>query len=277
MVEAGDTTHYDGVTALIDLARYPIEDLSDAVSRTFLEQCRARLRKTGLCHLPGFVKPAAAAAMAKEGLAELPSSYRDESRHNVYFTAQATGLATDHPGVQSQRLATHTIPYDLIGAEAMLRRLYHWPPLLAFVAAVLERPVLYLHGDPMGALIVFVHGEGDQLGWHFDHADFVTTLILQAPERGGVFEYLPNLRKPDEENIEGIKRVLEGADKRVVRVPSEAGSLSVFAGQHSIHRVTPTEGSRARVVAVLSNEKEPEVQFTDEERIRFYGRAGLQT
>ena len=262
---------------LIDLERYPIEDLNSHATKSFVERCRSALKQTGVCNLPGFVKPECAAAMAQEGMAKLKSSYRDDSPHNVYFELPQDGLPADHPGVRSQRVATNTTPYDLIDTDSNLRRLYNWPTLLDFVAAVLERHPLYLHGDPMGAMILFIHGDGDQLGWHFDHADFVTTLILQAPARGGTFEYVRNVRTPEDENIEGVKRVVAGAGDSVVQIPSQAGAPSLFVGQHSIHRVTPTQGSRHRVVAVLSYEKEPGVRFTDEQRIRFYGRANLQS
>ena len=274
---AGADTIDDSILEVIDLDRYPIASIASDTECAFVEKCRKSLRETGVCYLPGFVKSGVAAAMATEGLALLPASYRDESRHNVYFTGEDPDLPGDHPGYHSQRLATNTIPYDLIAPDSMLRRLYNWVPLLEFVAAVLGRKRLYLHADPMGAMILFVHGEGDELGWHFDHADFVTTLVLQAPERGGAFEYVQNLREPDDENHVGVRQVLSGADESVVRLPAEAGALSLFVGQHSIHRVTPTKGPRPRVVAVLSYVEEPGVKFTDEERIRFYGRAGRLT
>lgn len=274
---ASTDSNDNSILEAIDLNRYPMACISDGTGWAFVEQCRMALREAGVCYLPGFVKSGAAAAMAAEGLALLPASYRDESRHNVYFTGEDPNLPRDHPGYFSQRLATNTIPYDLIAPDSLLRRLYNWAPLLEFVAAVLDRKRLYLHGDPMGAMILFVHSEGDELGWHFDHADFVTTLILQAPEIGGAFEYMQNLREPDDENQPGTRRVLSGSDESVVRLPAEAGALSLFVGQHSIHRVTPTEGPRPRVVAVLSYVDEPDVKFTDEERIRFYGRAGPLT
>lgn len=260
------------VADLIDLDRYPMADLTTPTGQAFTAECRERLRENGVCSLPGFLKPSTAAAMAKHGLSLLSRSYRDESRHNVYFTTEDTTLPTGHPGYPSQRLAANTIPYDLIDDDQPLRHLYNWEPLRAFIAAVLGKEELYLHADPMGAMILFVYGEGDELGWHFDHADFVTTLLLQAPERGGAFEHVKDLRSAENENHDGIRKVLTGASDRIENVSGTAGTLSLFVGQNSIHRVTRIGGDRARVVAVLSYEEEPGVIFTEEEQLRFYGR-----
>ena len=35
------------------------------------------------------------------------------------------------------------------------------------------------------------YSRGDEHGWHFDGADAVVTLMLQAPLAGGQFEYVP--------------------------------------------------------------------------------------
>ena len=95
------TPQHEEMTELIDLDRYPIMDLSNNVGKTLLEHCRLSLRQTGVCNLPGFVRPQAAAAMAREGLSRLETSYRDESAHNVYFTPEEPGLDVDHPGTRS--------------------------------------------------------------------------------------------------------------------------------------------------------------------------------
>ena len=97
--------------------------------------------------------------------------------------------------------------------------------------------------------------------------------MLQDSQGGGDFEYVQNLRKPEDENHVGVMQAVSGAKEGVIRLPGHAGTLNLFVGQYSIHRVTPVEGPRPRVIAVLSYEEEPNVQFTDEERIRFYGRA----
>ena len=51
------------------------------------------------------------------------------------------------------------------------------------------------------------------------------------------------------------------------------GTLNVFKGKNTVHRVTPVKGDRARIIAVLTYYERPGVRFTEEEQMGFYGRA----
>jgi hypothetical protein len=42
--------------------------------------------------------------------------------------------------------------------------------------------------DPLARLNAMAYGEGQGLNWHFDRAEFTTTLLLQAP--AGEYPYL---------------------------------------------------------------------------------------
>ena len=39
------------------------------------------------------------------------------------------------------------------------------------------------------------------LPWHFDSCEFTLSLMIQKPEKGGIFEYCPNIREPGNENF----------------------------------------------------------------------------
>ena len=95
------------------------------------------------------------------------------------------------------------------------------------------------------------YGEGDELGWHVDNADFVVTLMLQPSTSGGAFEYVPMLRSADDPNPDGVRALLSG-DRAGVRALSPApGTPALFRGRLSPHRVTPISGSIPRINAVL--------------------------
>ncbi len=72
--------------------------------------------------------------------------------------------------------------------------MYESDALTEFVGAALGVDPIYRQADEIGALTVMTYGPGDELGWHFDNADFVVTLMLQASAAGGAFEYVPMLR-----------------------------------------------------------------------------------
>ena len=60
--------------------------------------------------------------------------------------------------------------------------------MLRFAGAALQVDPLFRCAEPPGALNLMVCPRGDKLGWHFDNADCVVTLLLQVAPGGGVFE-----------------------------------------------------------------------------------------
>jgi predicted 2-oxoglutarate/Fe(II)-dependent dioxygenase YbiX len=66
---------------------------------------------------------------------------------------------------------------------------------------------------------------------------------------------------------------LQGRDPQVQTLRLSAGTLNVFRGKNTAHRVTPVRGQRERMVAVFSYYEKPGVLFSAEEQIGFYGRA----
>lgn len=56
------------------------------------------------------------------------------------------------------------------------------------------------------------------------------------------------------------------------RMDVAPGTLNIFQGVNTPHRVTPVEGDRNRMIAVFSYVDRPGVRFTNEGRLGFYGR-----
>lgn len=136
----------------------------------------------------------------------------------------------------------------------------------AGVAAIKERT------DGLGALNVMFYEQGDDLGWHFDNADVAVTLMLQAPESGGVFEYVPALRTASDQNPSGVAALLGGDRAGVRTLDPEPGTLSLFRGHLSPHRVTPVQGDVSRINAVVSYADRPDTRLSQSARRIFFGR-----
>ena len=98
-------------------------------------------------------------------------------------------------------------------------------------------------------------------------------MLLQVPEAGGEFTYRTNLRDADDPNYEGVSRLLLGEDPEIRSLSLSPGTLNVFRGKNSPHKVMPVRGIRARIIAVFAFFEEPNIRFTEEERVGFYGRA----
>ena len=71
-----------------------------------------------------------------------------------------------------------------------------------------------------------------------------------------------------------MARLLAGEDNEVKTLQLGGGTLNVFKGKNTAHRVTPGQGhAKSAIVAVFSYYERPGVMFSKEEQIGFYGRA----
>jgi hypothetical protein len=262
-----------GLAAIVDLDRYPIDDLDSPAGLELIAFCREQLEAVGACDLEGFLRPAVADAIAAEALALGPDGFRTDATHNIYFDGPAGDEA---PPGDPRRIPVRTakvgVAYDLIEPQSPLRQLYESDELTAFIARALDADPLYRHGDPVGALNLMIYEPGDEIGWHFDNADFVVTLMLQPAEGGGAFEYVPMLRSAGDENHEGVTALLAGGREGVRGMSAARGTLALFRGRRSPHRVTPVAGDRARVIAVLAYTAEPDARLSERTLQLFYGR-----
>lgn len=255
---------------IIDLDRYPIDqpERLDLLVR----RCRAELAREGMYNLDGLVRPEAIARAAAEiGPRAAAESYTHERRHNVYFRDCVEGLEEGHPALAGFQTIHHTLCADQL-AGTIVGRIYEYLPLAAFIARTIDVPRLYLMGDPLARANVMEYRPGEALNWHFDRARHTTTLLIQSAEIGGEFEYATGLRSDNDENYEGVGRFLSGEQGALRINPLKSGTLNVFAGRNTLHRVSTVHGRRSRLVGVFSYYDRPGVQFSDAERMGFYGR-----
>ncbi len=259
--------------SLVDTDRYPVDQLGSGSGLSFAQRCRQEYLENGLCVLPGFIRPEALSQLASEANQYSDQAFFCKSTHNAYLTEDDASFPAN--GVERQQEQTYvgSVPYDRIGAETRLRSLYLWDPLKEFIRVVLGKDQLHRFADPLGACSVNVFVEGGEHGWHFDESEFTVTLMLQAPEEGGAFEYVPLIRgTADEKQI--VQKVLDGDRQGVHELPFTAGTLLIFGGRQTIHRVTRVSGEQPRLVPVLCYSEQPGMKNSDSVRKLFWGRTG---
>ena len=259
---------------ILNLDRYSLHDLKGPRGRALVADCLASLAETGSYSLPGVMNPAAIeAALGEISPLMADQAFLHRQSHNIYFLKNGNQLPSDHPALARQETSNRVLACDQLQGT-VIRRVYEWPALAAFIAATLGKDQLFPMADPLARLNVMSYGKGQGIGWHFDRAVFTVTLLLQAPERGGQFLYRRNLRSETDPNHDGVARLLRGEDQEVRRLPLEPGTLNLFAGRYAAHRVTEVEGDRQRLIAVLSFMERPDVVFSADDRRQFYGRDG---
>lgn len=263
-----------GPADLIDLDRYPILDLDSPRGQALLGEIRSCMARTVLCALPGFLKPSVMPRLAAEAEALAPLAYRGPHEASPYFYNYGTGLEAlpaDHPRRRKTPRRLSQVAYDLVPETALIRRLYEWQPLADFLARALDVPALYRCADRFQALNIAVMEEGGCQQWHFDTNESNITLLMQAAESGGEFEYVPLIRSPDNENYDDVRKVLDGDTSRVVRLAQEPGMLVLFRGHHSLHRVAPCGGKRRRLQTILAFNARPGVVGSHASNLLHYG------
>ena len=112
-----------------------------------------------------------------------------------------------------------------------------------------DRP-LYRWADPLGRNPYGVQTPGQEFPWHFDGNEFTVSMLAQKADQGGVFEYVPNIRRPDAENFEHVAHILAGGRDGVRELDLIPGDLQLFAGRYSLHRVTPIVGATTRYIGL---------------------------
>ena len=260
------------IAALVDTDRYPLDRPDDRLWQRLLERGRREIAAAGSLSLDRFVRPAAVRRAVAEVEAHLPGgAYRHEVHHNIYFSDDL-GADGEAARARSQRTSSLTLAGDLLRG-GVLDRVYRWQGLARFLAALFGKPALSPMADPLACLNVMSYSPADGLGWHFDRAEFTVTLLLRAAGAGGVFQYRRNLRSADDPNHAGVVRLLHGEDAHVAVLHLAPGTLNVFVGLRSPHRVTPVTALPSRLIAVLSFMERPDVTFPAVDRRRFYGRA----
>lgn len=250
-------------------ARYSLSDPA------FRQDAKATLDRDGVVVLPNFLTEKAIRLTKEHGDASIGDAYFCASRHNVYLREVDGDLPEAHPRNRLVVSSKGLIADDQLPGNAPLKVLYRSSGFKNFLKAVLGESELHPYADPLSAVNLHFAKKGQELGWHFDNSSFAVTLLIQKPEGGGVFEYVRDVRDADagELNYEFVERLL---DNRVQpdTLEMEAGTLVLFRGRNSIHRVTPTEGETMRMLAVLAYNSEPDIALSESARRTFYGRLG---
>jgi hypothetical protein len=257
------------------LSRSSIAGVHDLVDLdwSFVDKGRASMREIGAAELPGFVRADALPSFIDDARRLAPLAYPSGGDGTVYLDFPDESFPPDHPKQWLGHYGVGAVAYDLFPGSSPIRRLYEWDELRAFVAAILGLDTIFPYADPLGALNLAVMSAGDELQWHFDQTDFVVSLALQDADDGGDFEVAPFIRSARDEHYGDVARVLEGTSGEVVTLPMTPGTLLVFAGRHSIHRVTPIAGDTPRLVALFGYDTKPGTMSSDLLKQVRYGRA----
>lgn len=252
--------------------RYPIEAPGTAAYDALVTSCRDALAEDGCCTLSRFLTPAAIARIAAEADRLAPQAFRRQTHHNPYFSEPRPELGPTHPINRIQDRTNGFVCADLIDPGSDLWQLYDSPHLTAFLSDAFGIDPLYKYADPLACMPFNTMRPGDAFPWHFDTNEFTVTFMIQPPDAGGIFEYVPNIRDPRNEHYDAVAAVMAGDRSRVRRLDLKAGDMQLFQGRYTLHRVTRVGGTRPRHVAIPSWARQPGMVGHPHRTEQIYGR-----
>ena len=256
----------------IDLDEFPIHDLTSPRRAELVAQCRDDLETVGCSHVANFITDAAVVEMRAEALRLIDQAWAFEDLSSPYFVPEDTSLPEDHPKRFFERRSSAYINSDLLEPQSLLRKIYDSDVVVHFFSDCLNLGPIYRWADPLGRNPYSVMKDGDYFPWHFDGNDFTVSILVQESDEGGIFEYCPRLRSPNDENFDEVKKVLHGERDKVVELPLRKGDLQLFKGRHSMHRVTTTRGPNPRIIALPSYVTNPYLVNRPHHSAVLYGR-----
>lgn len=267
---------------------YPwLKDLDSAAAKAALRTARETYLARGAVTLPHFITNDTLQTCVAQARAAEDDAFTTDSSHTAYL------MDPDLERFDKRSVYNHSMPtqvastaFDELPPDSPLAALYHDPTLLRLVSRVVtgKDDSLYLSADPLGCCSINVFRPGYHHSFHFDESVFSTTLMLQessVPDTG-LFQHTEPLRK-DKSNLAltdvasaivaydketPVDELLEAkADKEEGAVDPPppilhtldfgAGTLSIFSGSCSLHRVTRVVGDQSRLVAVLTFAEQP--------------------
>ena len=257
---------------LVSLAPYPIDGSNPTDYDSIVAAAQAQIDAHGYAELPGFITPEGVAALVADAESLAERAHPSHGPGTGYLELPSDDWPDDHPRKKWMDYGVRAVGYDVIPYSSPLRQIYELPDLDHFISDVLGRGPLFHYADPCGALNLAVMGEGDQLQWHFDQTDFVVSLAIQDADEGGDFEVVPLTRSATEENYDEVNAILNGDRSRVTRLEMTPGTLLIFEGRYSLHRVSPIRGNTLRHVGLLAYDTKPETTSSELLRAIRYGR-----
>ena len=262
----------NALEGLIDLERYPINELATPTGEAFIADCRRQLEADGCVVLKNFVPEEALARLERETERLSPDAHYNQTETNPYNSDGDPSLPASHPKNRFDDRTNGFVAGDRIDRDTIIRQVYENPAFQHFIGAVVGLETIHQYADPLADLVVNVLREGCQHPWHYDTNEFIVTMMTRQSHGGGRFEYAPGIRNPEGENFDEVEKVIDGDRSRLKALDLQPGDLQVFFGRYSLHRVTPVEGDKERHTVIFAYAKEPGFVGRPERAQRIFGR-----
>ncbi len=191
---------------IFDLERYPIADSDHPLTIDLINKTKEELESIGCAVIPGFIKPESLLRMNAEAERKLGGIHWTSDRNNPYFTKDDPELPEDHPKRFFEERKSGYITSDNLDPDSDLHTIFQSLELREFLRRVLGLEKLFC----------------------FDGNEFTVSILIQEAEEGGLFEFVPDIRKPGDGNLESLKSILKGSRDSVRSLKMKPGDMQLF-------------------------------------------------
>ncbi len=262
------------ISELIDFDLYPLDKPQSTTYKHALNDARAQLHHDGCAVIKNLLRPTAIEVISQEIIERKSTTHFSTSKMNPYFhTTKNTQYPDHHPVNTFIERSSGFIPGDSWDSSLAIDVLFRSDLLTNFIRDSLETESVHCYADPLAGLTANILDPGQQFAWHFDTNEFAVTAMIDEADEGGLFQYVPMIRNPEDEAFEKIQQVLDGDLASVKTLELHAGDLQIFRGRHSLHRVTRVpQTSKPRHAAIFAYTAEPGVIGRVERTKQLFGR-----
>ena len=258
----------------VDTDRFPLAEPGRKEYKRSVSEARTSLADEGCAILKRFIRPDALRIMSEEIACRKGATHFSTDCINPYFHTEVnSGYPVRHPVNTFLERSSGFIPGDAWEANTVNRLLFEHPSLSRFLADCLGLEALYPYSDPLAGLTSNILDPGQQFTWHFDTNEFAVTILVDAAEQGGLFEYVPGIRSAEAECFDAVQDILEGGRAGVRTLNLEPGDLQIFRGRYSLHCVTRVApGSKPPHAAIFAYTEQDGVIGRVERTQQLFGR-----
>jgi len=262
------------IDELVDFEVYPLDEPQSPKYKSAVIDARAQLGNDGCAVMKNLLRQSAVKTISEEIVQRKSSTHFSTSSMNPYFHSTKNPEFPDHHPVNTFiERSSGFIPGDSWDSSLAIDALFRSEHLTGFIRDALETNAVHCYADPLAGLTANILEPGQQFAWHFDTNEFAVTAMIDEADQGGLFQYVPMIRNPDDECFDKIQKVLDGDMSEVKTLELHAGDLQIFRGRHSLHRVTRVpRTSRPRHAAIFAYTAEPGVIGRVERTRQLFGR-----
>ena len=257
-----------GIDKIVNLEKHPINSLD-----TYVLDCYKKLNSQYILQLDNFLTLEALTNIKIEAENLKNQAYYCSQFHTILLNKKDKLLDNKDPCNIEVKSDKGCVPHDLIPKNSYLNKLYNSKEFRKFIKNVLNLKNIHPYKDSLSSINYNYYEKSQQLGWHFDNASFAITLMISSPEKGGIFQYITKGRDYENNYINKklIKNVLD-ENIKINELTVNPGTLILFYGRNYLHRVTPVESEKGRILVTLNYNLEEGIKLGANARKTFFGR-----